>query len=169
MSPYVADPIYLNGQFLPLADARISPLDRGFLFADGVYEVLEAKPDGFRTAFVPVTEKILRDSGMAIGDIDLFEVNEAFAAVPMRFMQEMGVPPPYWAFAWAGGQALMPATSMFAAFYANELLLKLLPRQDPHPALFDAYAATKPDPEARGAVRAINAALREARPAMARG
>jgi D-alanine transaminase len=31
---------YLNGAFQPLADARISPLDRGFLFADGVYEVL---------------------------------------------------------------------------------------------------------------------------------
>lgn len=31
---------YLNGQFLPLAEARISPLDRGFLFADGVYEVI---------------------------------------------------------------------------------------------------------------------------------
>ena len=30
---------YLNGVFLPLADARISPLDRGFLFADGIYEV----------------------------------------------------------------------------------------------------------------------------------
>ncbi|WP_031304651.1 D-amino-acid transaminase [Sphingobium quisquiliarum] len=30
---------YLNGQFLPLADARISVLDRGFLFADGIYEV----------------------------------------------------------------------------------------------------------------------------------
>jgi D-alanine transaminase len=30
----------LNGQFLPLADARISPLDRGFLFADAVYEVM---------------------------------------------------------------------------------------------------------------------------------
>ena len=30
---------YLNGAFLPLEDARISPLDRGFLFADGVYEV----------------------------------------------------------------------------------------------------------------------------------
>ncbi len=30
---------YLNGQFLPLEDARISPLDRGFLFADGIYEV----------------------------------------------------------------------------------------------------------------------------------
>ena len=31
---------YLNGKYQPLAEARISPLDRGFLFADGVYEVL---------------------------------------------------------------------------------------------------------------------------------
>ena len=31
---------YLNGQFLPLEEARISPLDRGFLFADGAYEVI---------------------------------------------------------------------------------------------------------------------------------
>jgi D-alanine transaminase len=31
---------YLNGEYLPLAEARISPLDRGFLFADSVYEVL---------------------------------------------------------------------------------------------------------------------------------
>lgn len=31
---------YLNGVFQPLADTRISPLDRGFLFADGVYEVV---------------------------------------------------------------------------------------------------------------------------------
>lgn len=40
MTPYVADPVYLNGQFLPLAEARISPMDRGFLFGDGVYEVI---------------------------------------------------------------------------------------------------------------------------------
>ncbi len=31
---------WLNGEFLPLAEARISPLDRGFLFADAVYEVV---------------------------------------------------------------------------------------------------------------------------------
>lgn len=31
---------YLNGEFLPLENARISPLDRGFLFGDGVYEVI---------------------------------------------------------------------------------------------------------------------------------
>ncbi len=40
MTPYVADPVYLDGRFLPLAEARISPLDRGFLYGDGVYEVI---------------------------------------------------------------------------------------------------------------------------------
>lgn len=43
------------------------------------------------TGPVPVTEKILRDSGMAISDIDLFEVNEAFAAVVLRFRQAFDV------------------------------------------------------------------------------
>jgi D-alanine transaminase len=40
VTPYVADPVYLNGRFLPLAEAGISPLDRGFLYGDGVYEVI---------------------------------------------------------------------------------------------------------------------------------
>jgi acetyl-CoA C-acetyltransferase len=43
------------------------------------------------TGPVPVTEKILADSGMEIGDIDLFEVNEAFSSVVLRFMQAFGV------------------------------------------------------------------------------
>ena len=43
------------------------------------------------TGPVPVTEKILRESGMQISDIDLFEVNEAFAAVVLRFMQAFNV------------------------------------------------------------------------------
>lgn len=42
---------------------------------------------------------------------------------------------------WAGGQPL-PATSLMSGFYLNELLLKGLARQDPHPALYDAYAET---------------------------
>ena len=45
------------------------------------------------TGPVPVTEKILRDAGMTIGDIDLFEVNEAFAAVVLRFQQAFNVDP----------------------------------------------------------------------------
>jgi D-alanine transaminase len=39
----MADPLpisYLNGAFVPLSEARISPLDRGFLYGDGVYEVM---------------------------------------------------------------------------------------------------------------------------------
>lgn len=39
----MADPLpisYLNGTFVPLSEARISPLDRGFLYSDGVYELM---------------------------------------------------------------------------------------------------------------------------------
>ena len=43
------------------------------------------------TGPVPVTEKILADNGMSISDIDLFEVNEAFASVVLRFMQAFDV------------------------------------------------------------------------------
>ena len=32
--------VYLNGEYLPLEEARVSVLDRGFTFGDGVYEVL---------------------------------------------------------------------------------------------------------------------------------
>jgi acetyl-CoA C-acetyltransferase len=43
------------------------------------------------TGPVPATERILSISGMAISDIDLFEVNEAFSSVVLRFMQAFGV------------------------------------------------------------------------------
>ena len=43
------------------------------------------------TGVVPATQRVLRKAGMTIGDIDLFEVNEAFAAVPLYFAQELGV------------------------------------------------------------------------------
>jgi len=39
----------------------------------------------------PASKKALKQAGMQVSDIDLFEVNEAFAAVPMYFMEEMGV------------------------------------------------------------------------------
>jgi DNA repair protein RecO (recombination protein O) len=45
---------------------------------------------------------------------------------------------------WAGGAALPREATLLAGFYLNELLLKLLARHDPHPALFDAYALTVP-------------------------
>ena len=45
------------------------------------------------TGPVPATQKILKDSGIGIRDIDLFEVNEAFASVVLRFQQAFDVDP----------------------------------------------------------------------------
>jgi acetyl-CoA C-acetyltransferase len=39
----------------------------------------------------PASRKALQKAGMKLSDIDLFEVNEAFAIVPMHFMQDLGV------------------------------------------------------------------------------
>ena len=43
------------------------------------------------TGPIPATEKVLRRAGMALGDIDLFEVNEAFASVPRIWERDTGV------------------------------------------------------------------------------
>jgi acetyl-CoA C-acetyltransferase len=51
-----------------------------------------ADPTIMLTGPMPATRKALAKAGLRIDQIDLFEVNEAFAAVPMRFMKEMGVP-----------------------------------------------------------------------------
>jgi acetyl-CoA C-acetyltransferase len=51
-----------------------------------------ADPTIMLTGPMPATRKALAKAGLTIDDIDLFEVNEAFAAVPMRFMHELGVP-----------------------------------------------------------------------------
>ena len=49
-------------------------------------------PGWFTTAPVPAAQKLLKRLGWAIEDVDLWEVNEAFAVVPMAFMHEMGLP-----------------------------------------------------------------------------
>ncbi|MGR3702442.1 MAG: thiolase family protein [Paracoccaceae bacterium] len=49
-------------------------------------------PGLFTTAPVPAAQKLLKRLGWSVEDVDLWEVNEAFAVVPMAFMQEMGIP-----------------------------------------------------------------------------
>ena len=49
-------------------------------------------PGWFTTAPVPASRKLLARLGWSVDDVDLWEVNEAFAVVPMAFMREMGVP-----------------------------------------------------------------------------
>jgi acetyl-CoA C-acetyltransferase len=51
-----------------------------------------ADPTIMLTGPMPATRKALARAGLTLEQIDLFEVNEAFAAVPMRFMKELGVP-----------------------------------------------------------------------------
>jgi DNA repair protein RecO (recombination protein O) len=43
---------------------------------------------------------------------------------------------------WQGGQPLLGGVGLLCGYYLNELVLRLLPREDPHPALFDIYAET---------------------------
>ncbi|MGA8172953.1 MAG: acetyl-CoA C-acetyltransferase [Methylocystis sp.] len=52
-----------------------------------------SEPAIMLTGPVDVTKKLLARAGMTIGDIDLFEVNEAFAAVVLRFLQAFGADP----------------------------------------------------------------------------
>jgi acetyl-CoA C-acetyltransferase len=49
-------------------------------------------PGWFTTAPVPAAQKLLQKLGWSKDDVDLWEVNEAFAVVPMAFMHEMGLP-----------------------------------------------------------------------------
>ena len=67
----MADPLptcYLNGDYLPLTEARISPLDRGFLYADGVYELMPVYGGrGFR--FPAHAERLTRSlAGIRMAD-----------------------------------------------------------------------------------------------------
>ena len=50
------------------------------------------EPDWFTTAPVKATRKVLERAGLSAGDIDLWEVNEAFAAVAMAFVEELDLP-----------------------------------------------------------------------------
>lgn len=66
---------------------------------------------------------------------------------------------------WAGGGAMLGGAALLAGFHLNELLLRGLARHDPHPRLFDAYAATLPvlaggdDAEVAAALRAFELCL----------
>ena len=66
---------------------------------------------------------------------------------------------------WAGALAPLRGQALFAGFYLNELLMRLLPRQDAHPGLFDAYAdaldalAAPEEAQRQAALRAFELSL----------
>ncbi|WP_313054303.1 thiolase family protein [Pseudomonas lopnurensis] len=56
------------------------------------FTTVGADPTLMLTGPITATARVLEKAGLSIGDIDLFEVNEAFAAVPLAWMRETGVP-----------------------------------------------------------------------------
>lgn len=65
---------------------NLKPLARVVAYADG-----EREPEWFTTAPIIAAEKALKRAGLSINDIDFFEVNEAFAVVPMAFAKHFGI------------------------------------------------------------------------------
>ena len=59
---------YLNGEYMPLEEARVSPMDRGFLFGDGIYEVIPSY-GGKTVGFVPHIKRM--QDGLAAIEIGL--------------------------------------------------------------------------------------------------
>src|SRR4029078_7695986 len=68
------------------ADLGLTPRARMVMTA-----VSGAAPTIMLTGPAPAARKALAKAGLEVGDIDLWEMNEAFAAVAMRFMQDMGI------------------------------------------------------------------------------
>lgn len=99
---------WVGGRFVPLADARVSVLDRGFLFADGVYEVIPAyggKPFALRehlqrlarslrevqianphsdTQWAELVSGLLRENAAAAGSADLMVYLQVTRGAPER-------------------------------------------------------------------------------------
>jgi len=67
--------------------AGLKPIARIVAFGAHAQE-----PVWFTTAPVPAAQAALQAAGWKVADVDLWEVNEAFAVVPLAFMQELGVP-----------------------------------------------------------------------------
>ncbi len=71
-----------------MEELGLQPLAKIVAFADAAQE-----PQWFTTAPTLAAPKALKRAGMELSDIDYFEVNEAFAVVPMAFNQELGIDP----------------------------------------------------------------------------
>ena len=113
--------VYLNGRFLPEAEAGISPLDRGFLFGDAIYEVvrfdrgrgyrlsehLDRMRDGLAAIrldapvefFGPAAERLLAENGLSDKDAFVYAQVSRGAAPRYHAFPPPGTVPTVFAFA----------------------------------------------------------------------
>jgi len=127
--------VYLNGQYLPLEEARVPVEDRGFLFADGLYEVirvyngrifalephLRRLADGLRALRIgftgldelgPIAERLLDENGLRSGDATIYIQVTRGAAPRAHAFPSPDVPPTVYV-------AARPFTPYPAAYYEN--------------------------------------------------
>jgi len=74
------------------ASGRASACITGAERRRAIWSRIGAPPVERLTGPLDVTEKVLKKAGMTIADIDLFELNEAFASVVLRYMQGFNIP-----------------------------------------------------------------------------
>jgi D-alanine transaminase len=79
--------VYLNGDYLPMSEAKISPMDRGFLFGDGIYEVVPSY-DGRLVGFAPHVDRMQR--GLDALEIKLKMEPEAWRAIGQQLIERNG-------------------------------------------------------------------------------
>jgi D-alanine transaminase len=113
--------VYLNGAYLPLEEAHVSPLDRGFLFADGIYEVarfnrgrgyrlaehVERLAEGLAAIRLPidagfysgVSHRLLEENGLLESDAIVYAQVTRGAAPRAHAFPPPGTPPTVFAFA----------------------------------------------------------------------
>ena len=79
--------VYLNGDYMPMEEAKISPMDRGFLFGDGIYEVVPSY-DGKLVGFVPHMERM--QDGLDAIEIDLKIIPGAWRVIAQELADRNG-------------------------------------------------------------------------------
>lgn len=81
------DTVYLNGDYMPPEQARISPMDRGFLFGDGIYEVIPSY-NGRLVGFGPHMQRM--QNGLDAIEIDLHIEIEAWRQIAQQLIERNG-------------------------------------------------------------------------------
>ena len=79
--------VYLNGDYLPMDQAKISPMDRGFLFGDGIYEVVPSY-DGKLVGFGPHMDRM--QDGLDAIEIKLHVEHEQWRGIANELVERNG-------------------------------------------------------------------------------
>lgn len=79
--------VYLNGEYMPMEEARISPMDRGFLFGDGIYEVVPCY-SGKLVGFAPHMERM--QDGLDAIEIKLAINQDEWRAIALELADQNG-------------------------------------------------------------------------------